>query len=401
MSTPKDPATLLLAIGQILVWAGLYYVFPALLLRWEQSLGWSKTDLTGAITVAILLSAVAAPLAGRIVDTGRGPALMLLSTLAGSGGLIGLSFATEIWSFYVSCAVVGLSMAGCLYEPCFALVTRARGNRARNTIILITLIAGFASSISFPVTHGLAEAYGWRSALRIIAIGVILLGAPILWLGAIRMQSENEQPASPSTSANGASDQHRWRFLRSAVFWLLAPAFAMMALVHGITLHHLLSLLDERGVDNEVAVIAAAFIGPMQVAGRLGLFAAGEHLSNHRLGVSCYIVMTLSVVVLFFAGASLSAIVLFVILFGAGYGLVSIARPVIARDLLGQQNFGSKSGTMALFYLAGSGTAPLVGSLIWSAGGYQLVLVVLFMIALIGLGLFLMAARIARRSSPA
>ena len=57
----KDRAIVLMAIGQIITWAGLYYVFPALLLRWEQDLGWSKAELTAAITLAVFVSALTAP----------------------------------------------------------------------------------------------------------------------------------------------------------------------------------------------------------------------------------------------------------------------------------------------------------------------------------------------------
>ncbi len=74
----KDRSILLLAIGQTLIWAALYYVFPALLLRWEQELGWSKPDLTAAIALAVLISGIGAPFPGRVIDAGRAP--MLLAT---------------------------------------------------------------------------------------------------------------------------------------------------------------------------------------------------------------------------------------------------------------------------------------------------------------------------------
>jgi hypothetical protein len=86
----------------------------------------------------------------------------------------------------------------------------------------------------------------------------------------------------------------------------------------------------------------------------------------------------------------------FVILFGAGHGIVSIVRPVIARNILGGNNFGAKFGTMALFYLIGSASAPFVGSLIWGVGGYGLVLPVLVVLAFVGLVLYLVAHRLSR-----
>lgn len=397
-NSAKDPAIILMALGQILLWAGLYYVFPALLLRWEQSLGWSKADLTGAISLAIILSGVTAPLAGRIIDIGKGPVLMAGSAVAGALGLFSLSFVTQVWQFYGACMAIGVCLAGCLYEPCFAIVTRARGINARHAIIVITLVGGFASSISFPIAHSLAEVYDWRVALRVFAAMVIVAGAPVMWWGATLMDrsAASSIPAGPDQQVQTHQPPgSRWRFIGSAVFWLVATGFALIAVVHGITLHHLLSLLNERQVNSEVAVVAAAFIGPMQVAGRLALFAAGDHISNHRIATSCFVVMAISIAMLIGAGVSSSLLVIFVILFGSSYGLVSIVRPLIAREALGQQNFGAKSGALALFYLVGSGSAPFLGSLIWNIGGYELVLPLLIVFAMMGLVLYLLANKLA------
>ena len=79
----KDRPIVLLALGETLIWAAIFYVFPALLLRWEQGLGWSKADITGAITLAILMSAFTAPLAGRLIDRGHGAVMMGLSAFVG------------------------------------------------------------------------------------------------------------------------------------------------------------------------------------------------------------------------------------------------------------------------------------------------------------------------------
>ena len=104
--------------------------------------------------------------------------------------------------------------------------------------------------------------------------------------------------------------------------------------------------------------------------------------------------MGLSVAFLMGADGAPGLLVGFVILFGGGYGIVSIIRPVIARDILGERHFGSKSGALALLYLAGTASAPFVGALIWNIGGYQLVLPVLVAFAIAGLGLYGIANRL-------
>lgn len=117
----RDRAIILLALGQTLIWAATFYVFPAMLLWWEADLGWSRGDLTFAITLAILTSGFAAPLAGRIIDAGRGAAMMGIGAVCSGVSLILLSLVTQPWQFYLVWVVIGLFNAGTLYEATFAI----------------------------------------------------------------------------------------------------------------------------------------------------------------------------------------------------------------------------------------------------------------------------------------
>jgi len=382
-----------LAIGQTLVWAGLYYVFPAMLVRWEQSFGWSKADLTAAITLAIFVSAFAAPLAGRLIDAGKGALMMAGSSLLGGFCLIVLSFVTELSEFYLVWGLIGVMMAGCLYEPCFALITHARGANAKQAIILVTLVAGFASTISFPSTHAFSEVFGWRVAIQIFSAVLIFIATPLMWLGARAV----EGTAKAETIRSPDDPVYHHSFLKNPVFWLLAFSFAFLALVNGVTIHHLLPIFNDRGIHADTAVIVASFIGPMQVAGRLAMMAAERHVTTHEIAIGCFIVVGFAILLLLNSTVTPTFLVGFVILFGAGHGVISIVRPVITRDILGGKNIGAKFGAMALLYLVGSASAPFVGSLIWGVGGYELVLPVLIALVLSGLGLYLFAHRLSRR----
>lgn len=389
----KDRAIIYLAIAQTLVWAGLYYLFPALLVRWEQSFGWSKADLTGAITLAIFVSAFIAPLAGRLIDSGKGALMMAGSTFLGGICLVALSFVTAQREFYLVWGLIGVMMAGCLYEPCFTLITHARGVKAKQAIILVTLVAGFASTISFPAAHALSEGFGWNTAVQIFALVLIFIATPLMWLGARRVEMDGKASATPRQQ----EPTHRHAFLGKPVFWLLAIGFGLLALVHGVTIHHMFPILYDRGVEADVAVIVASFIGPMQVAGRLAMMAAEKRLSMNAITTSCFILVAIAILLLFGSSSTPILLVGFVILFGAAHGVVSIVRPVVAREILGGNNFGAKFGAMALLYLVGSASAPFVGSLIWGVGGYDLVLPLLAGLSLVGLSLYLAAQRFSSR----
>ena len=385
----RDRAILLLAVGQTLVWAGLYYVFPAMLLHWEAGLGWARTELTLAFTLAVLASALAAPLAGRVIDRGYGAVQMGLSAALGGMGVALVSQITQAWQFLAVWVFVGVMLAGCLYEPCFALIVRARAGGARRAITLIALVAGFAGTVSFPAVHVLAGMLGWRTAMAAIGLGVAGLVAPLLFLGARALEPARAADA-PEPRGPGR------RFVRLPVFWYLGLGFAVLALVHGATLHHLLPLLGERGVPAPMAVAAAAAIGPMQVLGRLTMVATERRLSTHACALIAFASMGASAVLLLVAGTSPVLIGASVALFGAAYGTVSILRPVVARDMLGGDGFGAISGGLALLYLASSAISAYLGAVIWQVGGYRLMLALL--VALAGIGALLYAA--ARRCGP-
>ncbi len=387
----KDPAILLLATAQMLIWACLYYSFPALLLHWEQALGWSRADLTAAITLALFVSAFCSPLYGRLIDAGKGALMMTAASVLGGFCLLLLSRVDSLWQFYLVWGVIGVCMAGCLYEPCFALITRARGEHAKRAIIFVTLIAGFAGTISFPVAHGMTLAFGWQNAVLLFGLTAILVVAPIMWLGA----SAIERAGDARRVAEVDPPTAQRSFLHSPIFWCLALGFGLTALMHGITLHHLLPILDERAIHPEVAVVAISFIGPMQVAGRLAMMAAERHVSTHVIAITCFVLMAISILLLIGAAITPALLIAFVVFFGGSYGMVSIIRPVIARELLGERQFGAKSGALAMVFLTGTASAPFLGSLIWTQGGYDLVLPCLMVLAVLGLGFYIAARNLA------
>ncbi|HUT41751.1 MAG TPA: MFS transporter [Gammaproteobacteria bacterium] len=385
----KDRAIVLLAIGQCLIWASLFYIFPALLLRWEQDLGWSRTELTAGITLAVCLSGLVAPIAGRLIDSGRGPETMAGATVLGGVAIFCLSGITVVWQFYCVCSLAGIAMAGCLYDPCFALITRSRGINARRAIIIVTLVAGFASAISFPLAHLVSEAIGWRAAVACAAAVAVFLAAPVTWLGA-RIEESSVTPDSGTPTVSEATQR---RFIANPSFWLLAAGFTMIAVLHGTVLHHLLPMLHERGVADNNAILVVACIGPMQVAGRLLMMASGRHSSNLGVTVAAFLMLGISILLLLSAGTSLVFMAAFVVMFGCAYGTVSIVRPLTARDVLGGKNFGAKSGALAMPYQMGSAAAPYLGALVWSIGSYDLVLQCLILLSVLAIAFYLAANR--------
>lgn len=164
--------TFFLASGQLVCWAGLYYGFPALLLEFESRFEVSRSRITLAMTLALLIAALLSPVAGRLIDRGSGRCLLAGGAVVGALALAGLTRASTVAQFYLGWAVIGAAMSATLYEPCFAFVVRHLRINANRAIGLITLIAGFAKHHRLSAGSLAQSALGARcGTVRILATG--------------------------------------------------------------------------------------------------------------------------------------------------------------------------------------------------------------------------------------
>ena len=397
VSSPAAPARFHsivwpLAVAETIVWAAMYYAFPALLPEWERDLGWSRTELSVAFTLSLLVSASLVPVAGRLIDRGLARTIFTGGAVLGAALLALLSAVTELWQFYCIWIGLGVAMSGTLYEACFAVLVRSTGDRARRAITIVSIVAGLAGTVSFPSAHLLSAAFGWRGAVLAFAAAVCLVAVPLIRSACRRAEAQAPMHA-PDPSASAAQ---ALAVTRIPAFWLLATAIFLAALDHGMLVSHVLPILDDRGIDAGLAVIAASFIGPMQVAGRLVLMAADRLATTLVASTACFAMMAVAGVCLLHANSAPALVIGFVVLQGAGIGIASVMRPVVTTELLGRRNFGVVSGLIGLMHMGGYAIAPSVSALVWASGGYDRVIVLAVAAAVVAVAALLAAWRAAR-----
>ena len=246
---------LFLAVAQTILWAGLYYLFPALFARWELNLGFSKTAIASAFTSALIISSLLAPLVGNLIDKGHGQKILIGSSILGAAGLIVLSFSSEFWVFFLTWSVIGIALSGCLYEPCFAYVTKVRGTKAKDAIIFITLIAGFAGTVSFPVANIFADLINWQASARLFAFVILLFVVPILFLST---KNEDKHSINLNSSPDKISNYKLRDDLIRPEFSYLFFSFFVLALAHGMIITHIIPLLIERNISNSIQLFISA-----------------------------------------------------------------------------------------------------------------------------------------------
>ena len=380
-----------LAVAETLVWAAFYYSFPAFLTAWEADLGWSRAELAGAFTGALVLTGLIAPRAGRVVDRGGGNTMFLGAIAAGGVLLLALAAVRELWQFWAVWLALGVVNAACLYEATFAIITTTVGAAARRAITIVTLVAGFAGSVAFPAAWALAEALGWRGALLVFAAVTLLVALPLAWLG-LRLLAGHAEDAGVRPQATGREGREA---LRKPAFWFIAFGFATIGLTHAMVITHIRPIMESRGVAEGIGVMVASLVGPMQVLGRVVMVAVQSRVGIHGATVGCFAGMAAGATALLFATGSPWLAIGFVVPYGAAYGVASIVRPVVTAELLGRAGFGTISGMLALPYMLAGAAGPSVAALLWQAGGYDLVIGLGVLMLLAGL----VAVRLARRSA--
>ncbi|MDP3194599.1 MFS transporter [Tabrizicola sp.] len=383
-------AVWLLAVGQTLIYAGCYYSFPALLPDLVAATGWTKGELALGPTLAFLIMAALTPFTGRLVDRGLGGEMLIWLPGLCALGVAGLGLAGSLAGWLALWALIGVAQAGSLYETCFAFLTRRLGDGARAAITSVTLVAGFAGTLAFPLGHWLGSALGGQGALIVFA-GLVLLAMPLNAL-AVRQLRQRERadqavPPNPPGVLQAA--------LRKPAFWIIAVGFLAVYLNHGILITYALILFADRGAAPGLAALAAACIGPAQVAGRLVLLAAGARVTTTQATMASLGGIVVAGVLLWLAGAAPLLIFGFAVAQGAGLGLTSILRPVLIAETLGRQGFGAISGAAAVAPILASAAAPSVGAGLLALGGPGLVYAVCLALAVTGLAL--MALLLLRR----
>lgn len=367
--SPRFGLTLTLGSAQTLAWASSYYLPAILAVPIAQELGISTSWVFGAFSAALLLTAMLGPSVGRWIDRQGGRGVLMASNGVMALGLGIMAVSQGLPSLILAWLVMGIGMAMGLYDAAFATLGRLLGRQARASITGVTLVAGFASTVGWPLTAWLENELGWRTACGVWAMLHILIGLPL----------NTRLPKATDSAAQQDDDKSALPPERPRLaMMLLAYVFAAGWFVSTAMAAHLPRLLQETGVSLSVAVAAAALVGPAQVAARLGEFALLRHL--HPL-VAARVATTLHPL----GAALLTAVGMpaagFALLHGAGNGMMTIASGTLPLALFGPKGFGRRQGLIIAPARASQALAPLLfGLLIEQSGASALWLTALLML---------------------
>jgi MFS family permease len=343
-----------LGLTQIIGYGTLYYAFSIMAKDVAASLQVTTPTLYAIFSVGLLIGGFASPLLGRLMDRHGAPRLMALGSLLSGLALAALSIVPNIALFAVLLCLLELVGVLVLYSAAFPTLAQFDGLNARRSITHLTLIAGFASTVFWPLTGWTVETFGWRATYAGFALLHLLVALPLhLWLTRRPAGQPSTAPAAQPLTQSLTDRQ------KQIAFWCVAISFALSGALTSALNVHLVPVLQTMGLG-VAAYYTSMLMGPAQVAVRLtdALFLRGLHPASLAL-ISCSalclsVVMLLSGLPAQIAGAS------FALLFGAGQGLGTIVAGILPLALFGAAGFGARLGRLAAIRTMLSAGAPFV-----------------------------------------
>lgn len=351
-----------IGVAQLIGYGGTYYLPAILAAPIGRELGLSPNWTFAGLSIALVVSSFIGPAVGRHVDQGGGRGALVAANIAFALGLALLGLAHGLPLMIAAWLVMGLGCGLGYYETAFAALTRLYGVSARKLISGVTLIAGFTSTVSWPLMAWLEGEIGWRGVCFFWVAANLLVALPLnLMLPAAAPAPARDTSPDDEGEPAPVVDPTLERRAMSAIGLM----FTATAIVSSGLSAIMPQLLAQFGVSQAAAIAASALIGPAQVVGRL---AEMSWLSRYHPLLSARlatIFLPLGAGAFIAGGAALA--IPFTLLYGLGNGILTIARGALPLAIFGPAGYGRRVGLLAAPSRIAAAVAPVAVGLLFDA----------------------------------
>jgi MFS family permease len=378
-----------LCVTEITSWGVLYYAFPVLAPVIAADTGWSIGTITAAFSTGLVVSALVGIPAGRWLDRFGPRRVMTTGSVLAVPAVVGIAWAPTLPWFFASWALAGVAMAGVLYQPAFAALTRWWGPRRVTALTTVTLLAGLASTIFAPLTAALVEPLTWRGTYLVLAAVLAVVTIPAHLFGL-----RGRWPPPDATDHAEHTERGPAAIARSRPFVLLVAAIALGTFAAFAVVVNQVPLLIERGMSVSAAAWALGLGGVGQVLGRLGYGALTRHTGVRLRSVLILAATATATALLALLPGPALLLVAAAMLAGAARGVFTLLQATAISDRWGSAHYGRLNGLLSAPAMVATALAPWAGAALSEVlGGYPVVFVLLA-------GLAALAAALAAGSVP-
>ncbi len=393
MNGHKVPVSAILALGltQIIGYGSLYYSFSILAPAMARDLNWSSEWIFGALSAALLIGGLAAPTMGKWIDRFGAGRVMTGGSAIAALALMACALSSGKVTFVISLIAIETASNLVQYGAAFALLVQIKPQVAQRSITYLTLIAGFASTLFWPITTALHAHMSWQQVYLVFAALNLLLCLPIhAWLSFSVAKSRKQASGEPPKHVEPSLPQS----IRTLAFILMVMGFALESFVNAALLVHMVPVLSGLGLG-AMAVMVGTLFGPAQVLSRFTNMVFGGGLSQLTLALISAVLLPAALVILIATAPSVPGALVFAVVFGLGSGLSSIVQGTLPLALFGSQGYGQRQGQVLAIRLVISSTAPFVLAFMMENIGVSWSLTVAAIVGAIAILAFIAIGRLA------
>lgn len=402
ISARRSLATVVgLGVTQIIGYGTLFYSFSILAPVIGQEFGQSREWLFAAFSGTLLIGGIISPWSGRWADRFGAGRVMTLGSLAAALSLVFCAFSSSWWVFAAALITTGIATPFILYNTAFAVLVQVDPQLAPRRITYLTLMAGFSSTLFWPLVTALLNSFTWREIYLFYAVLQVALCFPIhFWLSQMTRRSPKITTDTTPQAVVGASGGSLQQANRKTALILLAIAFSLASFALSSMLVHFVPVLSALGLGAS-AVLVGTMFGPAQFASRLLNMLLGGRFSAMNIAIISTAMIPLAFMMLMLPSSIplIAGAILFAILFGMGSGLNSIVLGTLPLALFGHHGYGEILGKITSSRLIVSSVSPFILAFMLEHFGPTTALVVVAVVGALGLITFIVVARLVRRSS--
>ncbi len=385
-SLPPSPAgvrsrgTIVTALGltQIMAWGSSYYLPAVIAPAVSAQTGWPFAWVIGSLSLGLLVAGLISPHVGAAIERHGGRMTLAFSACCLGIGQLVLAASPNLPVYVIGWLIMGFGMGAGLYDAAFGTLGRLYGRSARSTITSLTLFGGFASTVCWPISAFLLDAFGWRGVCLVYAAIQLCAALPVYLLILPRGVPAEVAHATATAPETGLAPRGL------PLMATLAASITLSAVISSTLSVHLLTVLQSTGLALGAAVGLGALVGPSQVGARAIEMAIARyhHPIWTKLASVTFVVIGVATL---WTGLPILPVAL--IIYGAGIGLESIARGTLPLALFGASGYAKLMGRLAMPSLIAQAAAPSVGALLLQHAGERGLLTVLLGLALVNVAL--------------
>lgn len=387
----RNPVTTRIGVTTTIGYGTLFYSFAVFAPIVSSDFDIGLDVFFSIFAVGLVIGGLFAPLIGAHVDRYGAKSIMSAGSIVAATALILLGFSPNIWVFSATVIIIELASAMILYEAAFAGLTQIYGQNARRHITAVTLIAGFASTIFWPLTQLLVSEFGWRTTCFIFASLHLIVCLPLnlnFAKGAKTLDPKDSETKdlSNETFLTGSHRQH--------TIWVYGISICLSGVVFAAVPVHMVIILQGQGISAATAALVAMIVGPSQVLARIIEMLAAERYSPLMAGRACLLMLPIALLVLILPLEGAVSAMIYAACYGISQGLANIIRGSVPLYLFGSSGYGALVGkiTGVRFFL--NAGAPMVFAFLYTRYSLETALMASFLLAFFAALTFLMIKEI-------